>query len=183
MFKQLICLCIFITLWLTSCEHAETNNSFSSYDSEDIQWISLSYSGHEIIREEIRTYLNKRFAWYVHDRPIGDEGIPTAIGLYDLNNDGTLEIIAFISHSELVGAKDSGALFVFIHDGTGIVGDIWLPSFPLVTSTLEDPNSRQIGIVRTETTWDELFVRPDSLPDAPYNGRSWNLESRIYMLP
>jgi hypothetical protein len=98
--------------------------------------------------------------------------------LYDLNDDGISEIISFISHMELIGAKDSGALVVFMRDGNEIISEAWLPSFPLDTGTLESPNSRQIGIERTETAWDNLFVRWERLD----YGRSWNLENYIFCI-
>jgi len=124
------------------------DKNLNNVDVSEVNWIFLSYDGYDDEKEAIKTYLKRTNA----------EDVPIAIGLYDLNHDGSNEIIAFISDVELHGAKESGCLVIFIYDEYVILNAKWIAGFPLYIQMLDNPSIKQIGIINTGEEWDDLFI-------------------------
>ena len=164
-FTKLIFATRIITISLMLFTGTRAYPSFTKYIFvyPNVKWISLVYDDYSEEREKIIDFYKKTFdtIWVVKNKT--PEEVPIAIGLYDFDHDGVNEIIAFISDTEFCGAKDSGGLHVLSYDGEDIINSRGIAGFPLETRTLNDPESRQIGIIRNRKGWDYLYV----------NGRVW----------
>lgn len=137
--------------------------------TSEIEWISLSFDENYEVKEAIRVYEKKAFEVIKTVKNKEAEDVPIAIGFYDLNHDGTDEILAFISDTEFHGAKDSGGLYVYAYDGKTILGYRGIAGFSLDNSRLDDENSKQIGILYQEKGWDNLYI----------NNRIWETEIEL----
>jgi hypothetical protein len=126
------------------------------YYSAD-KWILLSYDGYEEERAAVRAFYKRDIDMI--DNP---KSIDIAIGRHDFNRDGVEEIVSFISGSEFHGARASGYLSIFTYDGKNITGNRGIAGFPLENSTLNDPASKQIGVIPNSGGWDYLYINsPD----------------------
>ena len=123
-----------------------------------IKWISLSYNGYEKEKEAIINYYQRAFEIIRIVKDKSPDEVPIAVGYYDFNHDGVDEIITFISDTEFHGAKDSGGLYVLKYDGKVINGENSIAGFQLDTLTLNDPRSKQIGVIYNEEGWDDLYI-------------------------
>ena len=152
---------------------AFTNVCYIPDDIPQIEWISLSYDGYDKEKEAIVEFLKEGFDVIKKVSGRTPVEVPIAVGCYDLNNDGVDEIIAFISDTMFHGAKSSGGLFVFKYDGKTITSMRSIAGFPLDTSTLDDPKSKQIGIIKNEGGWDYLYIYS---VDLKVHGSKWETE-------
>jgi hypothetical protein len=116
----------------------------------EVDWISLSYDMYSKKREAIKEYFREEFE--------GTNYLEIAIGLYDLNDDGADEIITFITASGFQGARQSGHLFVMTYDGNDIALSRSISGFALDIDTLDDVNSKQIGVANLDNAWADLVI-------------------------
>ncbi len=151
------------------------NDNF--YPEDDILWIGLSYLDNEQAKEDVRAALKDDFDWILkmaelENRVVDISKIPIALTFFDLNHEGRDEIIAFVSNNELHGTKASGALYVIAYTENGFI-EKSIAGFPLDTSTLDDPTTKQIGIINTGKEWDDLVVNS---VDLAVSGQHWSTE-------
>ena len=153
--KALFCACVIITIFMVS-----SHLYASGLISNRLTWITLHYDGegYENAKSAVENYFETAFRVIEETKSKNREEIPIAIGFYDLDHDGTPEIIAFISDTEFCGANDSGGLFVFTYNGKVIMAEREIAGFPLNTSTINNPESHQIGIIRNIHGWDNLYI-------------------------
>jgi hypothetical protein len=134
----------------------------------DIEWIELSYENFEDEKSAIKVCLKDDFdtVKLVHD--IDTDKIPIAIGLYDLNYDGNPEIVAVISNSFFHGVSQSGGLFVFKYDGSKITAYTEIAGFKFDLENLGYAEAKQIGVIRKNDGWDDLYVNNLYWSSEPY---------------
>jgi hypothetical protein len=126
-----------------------------------VKWLTLSYDEYEAERDAVRAFYKTEIDMIENENSF--TSIDIAIGFHDFNDDGVEEIISFISgNSSFHGTRASGYLNVFAYDGKRITGNRGIAGFPLDNSTLNDPSSKQIGVIPNKSGWDYLYVNtPD----------------------
>jgi len=183
-----------VVIALCSCTSITTNNTIEKFNDDDskiineyvddnfyledeILWIGLSYLDNEQTKEDVRSALKDDFDWILkmaelENKVVDINKIPIALTFFDLNHDGSDEIIAFVSNRELHGTKASGALYVIAYTENGFK-EKSIAGFPLDTSTLDAPTTKQIGIINTGKEWDDLVINS---VDLDVSGLYWSTE-------
>ena len=164
-----------LSIILCSCTSIDKSDDNNVYWEDDILWIGLTYADNEQAKEDVRTALKGDFDLILkmakHEkREMDIKEIPIATAYFDLNHDGRDDIIAFISNIELHGVRANGALYVIADTEDGLMGKA-IAGFPLIRETLDDPMSKQIGIIDAGNEWVNLVV--DS-PDLVVRRGQWS---------
>jgi len=137
---------------------------FAIVPEKNIVWIYFSSIDYQEERELIKVYEKKAF------ESISSSSEPAVfISIYDLNNDGQDEIIAFLQGASIwEGSRSTGYLVVYFVDHGVISKSIPLPSLLIDASVLDD--SRQVGVIkRTEGMSDLLLLNRLCI----WNGEYW----------
>ena len=159
-----------------SCAKDSNGSNVTSGEFEaEIQWLFLVSSGNEAVKEDVRLALKDEFDWVLkmselENKVVDVNKIPIALTLFDLNHDGKDEIIAFVSNIEFQGANDSGALYVIGYMENGFKAKC-IAGFPLDISTLDNPKSKQVGVINNGKEWDDLIINS---VDLAVSGLHWD---------